>query len=284
MSIGRVRGKLKADLQRRSAPRFRKASTHLPPIFHPTAVQLRRRPGEVAARRRCRFNGTPGSCAALRPARRRRWLLRLLPGAYPHPRAGGRGDGPGAAGGGGPRYASPTAHPEVSPGATAPRACRPRVGILVKWPLGDVPGCGPPSAPRASSARRSRRRTAGGGWPGRAADIGRTGCRVSHPNPGTRKYRPAHLRHGRARLRVGVPVKSPRADAVRAAPSRPPRIPIRAPAVAAPDGWWWNRRPTSGGAKRVVALRSRGLRPSASDRLGAAAPLAHRLRDGVPVK
>ena len=38
------------------------------------------------------------------------------------------------------RYATETRPPEVSSGATAPRACRLRVGIPVKWRLADVPG------------------------------------------------------------------------------------------------------------------------------------------------
>jgi hypothetical protein len=71
-----------------------------------------------------------------------------------------------------------------SPCVPAPRACRLRVGILVKWPLADAPGWrragkvvrrpprprampwmrGPP-APRASpSARRRSRRRTTGGW------------------------------------------------------------------------------------------------------------------------
>jgi hypothetical protein len=48
-----------------------------------------------------------------------------------------------------------------------------------------------------SARRRSRRRTTGGGRrDGPPASGGAK--RVMPPNPGTRKYRPAHLRHGRA--------------------------------------------------------------------------------------
>jgi len=59
-----------------------------------------------------------------------------------HPRAGGRGDGQRAVGGGsGPRAAKRVIRqPEVSPGAPAPRACRLRVGVPAKWPRADVPG------------------------------------------------------------------------------------------------------------------------------------------------
>jgi len=79
------------------------------------------------------------------------------PAAHPHPRAGGRGDGPRRGGrrdgrrasGGAKRVMPPNpAIGKLSPGATASRACRPRVGISVKCPLGDPGGRGrlPPAA------------------------------------------------------------------------------------------------------------------------------------------
>jgi hypothetical protein len=102
----------------------------------------------------------PGSRArisdAIRPrANHRRG--RHPPAAHPHPRAGGRGDGPRRGGrrdgrrasGGAKRVMPPNpAIGKLSPGATASRACRPRVGISVKCPLGDPGGRGrlPPAA------------------------------------------------------------------------------------------------------------------------------------------
>jgi hypothetical protein len=45
------------------------------------------------------------------------------------------------------------AHPEMSSGATAPRACRLRVGIPARWPLAGVPGrgCLPRTAQRLAA-------------------------------------------------------------------------------------------------------------------------------------
>ena len=78
-------------------------------------------------------------------------------------------------------------HPEVSPGATAPRACSLRVGIPAKWPRADVPGsrrngarftgqqrahhgCGDLRAARHPiRPRRLRRRTTGRREPERVA-------------------------------------------------------------------------------------------------------------------
>ena len=150
--------------------------------------------------------------AAAPPARRASpSALRASPSARRR-----RGDGP--RGGGerdvGPREArdaTQPGQPEVSPGATAPRACKLRVGISVKWPRADVPGSrarrdralstvrpradhAAPSAPRASPSarRRSRRRTTGGGGGNRQArrlywrptgDGSRAPPRSAHPHP-----------------------------------------------------------------------------------------------------
>jgi hypothetical protein len=102
-----------------------------------------------------------------------------------------RGDGPRAAGGGtGRRYR-----------ATAPRA-RPhrlRVGAAPKWPQADVAPRGrpPPRAhphPRAGG-RGDGPRAAGGGT---EPPVSSARSALWHPTPGTRKYRPPHLCHGRA--------------------------------------------------------------------------------------
>jgi hypothetical protein len=62
----------------------------------------------------------------------------------------GRRDGPRALGRREAHYAAQPEHPDLSPGAPAPRACRLRVGIPAKGPRGDTPGYGSPSAHRAS--------------------------------------------------------------------------------------------------------------------------------------
>jgi hypothetical protein len=86
------------------------------------------------------------------------------PAAHPHPPAGGRGDGRRAAGarsadsGRGMRErvmpSKPAGHPEVSPGAPAPRACRLRVDIPAKWRAPTLLGDG--HEDRAPSADRPR--------------------------------------------------------------------------------------------------------------------------------
>jgi hypothetical protein len=108
-------------------------------------------------------------------------------------------------------YHSPSGHPtsrtsdtrKSSPGATAPPACRLRVGVPVKWSRADAPGCRrpPPSAHPHPHAGGPRRRAAGAGTGGGRRD-GRPGNgrreRVMPPSPGTRKHRPAQPLHGRA--------------------------------------------------------------------------------------
>jgi len=95
-----------------------------------TRVQAaRRHPGEVAARWRSQDhgheNGTPIDNAQVMDAAP---SLRQAPA-----RAAdiGRREA---------RYATQPAHAEVLPDATAPRACRLRVGVPVKWKLDDAPG------------------------------------------------------------------------------------------------------------------------------------------------
>jgi len=72
-----------------------------------------------------------------------------LPAAHPHPRAGGRGAGPRAGANNESRPAcrrsEPVWNPKVSPGATAPRACRLRVSVPAKWAALEYRT---PSAPR----------------------------------------------------------------------------------------------------------------------------------------
>jgi hypothetical protein len=94
---------------------------------------------------------------------------RIASGGYrradPAVRQGARADDAGRRGAARSRAASAdVGHPEVIAGATAPRACRPRVGIPVKWPRAGVPRCGSLRAARIPiRPRRSRRRTAGTG-------------------------------------------------------------------------------------------------------------------------
>ena len=75
---------------------------------------------------------------------------------------------------------------KVSPGAPAPRACRLRVGIPKKWPLGDVPGsCARISdAIRVSSPRRAPHTNGGGRGEGQRAKeraAGVAGVRSAKP-------------------------------------------------------------------------------------------------------
>ena len=111
------------------------------------------------------------------------WMQAPSPRRASHPHAGDRGDGPRgggcrnglAASGGAKRVMRPNpGHPEVSPGAPAPRACRPRVGSrrsglrrrswMTACSTPRKPSTSSPSAPRPfPSARRRSRRTAGSG-------------------------------------------------------------------------------------------------------------------------
>jgi len=141
------------------------------------------------------------------------------PAAHPHPPAGGRSDGPqaGAPGsdrrgaGGAKRVMPPHRGTRMSsPGATAPRACRLRVGIAVKWPLADDAGCTahskmvrpPPTAAlqsmyAAPSARRASRLRApavaatdrGPRAPERVACGGMRVARYGNPTPPTSAIR-----------------------------------------------------------------------------------------------
>jgi hypothetical protein len=94
---------------------------------------------------------------------------RIASGGYrradPAVRQGARADDAGRRGAARSRAASAdVGHPEVIAGATAPRACRLRVGIPVKWPRAGVPRCGSLRPARIPiRPRRSRRRTTGGG-------------------------------------------------------------------------------------------------------------------------
>ena len=134
---------------------------------------------------------------------------RLSPAAHPHPHAGDRGDGRRAPGSGlrEARYgnAAPPSSPirRLSPGATAPRACRLRVGIPVTWPFADVLGLrrnGPPTgaAPNmdAAASRPARipiRARAGAATehgrraPGRAAGSGLHEARYGTAQPECRR-------------------------------------------------------------------------------------------------
>jgi len=83
-------------------------------VTAPACKAARRRPGEVAARRRSRFHGTPGSCAARRTAR--------IPIRTPSIAATDHG-------------AAQPGRPELWSGAPVRRPCRLRVGIPAKWSL-----------------------------------------------------------------------------------------------------------------------------------------------------
>ena len=182
------------------------------------------------------------------------------------------------------------AHPEVSPGATAPRACRLRVGVPAKNDAASEP-TGHTSWMPAPSARRAHPHPrAGGRGDGNARRARGEGSakRVMPPNLGSRSNPRRTLRHGRsgrasaseAKCRAGDvsgrAFRPPRiriqcaivADGVLSARTRqtvrpPPadtaqitgaacsvRIPIRAPAVAATG--YGRRAPETGGAKRVM--------------------------------
>jgi hypothetical protein len=117
-------------------------------------------PGELGARRpalpdnhgRSRLPPPPASPSARRRARRRST-------------GGGRRDGPPGVRLREARHATLPAHPKVSSGAPAPRACRPRVTIRRQTP------CTP--WPRAPSARRLAHPHAGGRGDGQRAAGGR---------------------------------------------------------------------------------------------------------------
>ena len=172
-----------------------------------TGVEAARQPPSEGGARRSFPDAAPSPRRAS-PSERRRSRRRMTGGCRK-----GRRERAGEA-----RYATQPAHPEVSPRAPAPRACRLRVGIPAKWMLADVPG----------------------------------------------------LRH----------VRHPPTDAAQpmaAAPSAPPRIPIRTPAVAAADdgrlaagrpavGKWGLRRPA--GIERrsaCIALAARRAKRGPSE-------------------
>jgi hypothetical protein len=124
--------------------------TRAPASHRPTqprhGVQAaRRRPGEVAARRRS-WNGTPSGGQPAHII----GCSRPPPAAHPHPHAGGprrRTAGAGMASGCARRViATEPAHAEVTPGAPAPRARRPRAPAAARHRAHH--GCGrlPPAA------------------------------------------------------------------------------------------------------------------------------------------
>jgi hypothetical protein len=159
-------------------------------------------------------------------------------------------------------------HPEVSPDASAPRACRLRVGIPLKWPLADVPWITTTrksNAVRRPAPRRSWRRLPRRAHPIRHArgrgDGPHGGCRNGAPKrraarsvsaPAAGRYPPTQLRHERAGCASasrrsgrsptfpdhGAMVRDSSASTVHtmdAARLRAASIPIRTPAVAATD-------------------------------------------------
>jgi hypothetical protein len=157
----------------------------------------RRHPGEVAARRHSWRYGALGDMVRHPPTIPAQMMDSARPPRRASPSA--RRWSPRRTTGGGRRNAEPAqaarsalCHPTGPPGshrpAPAPRACRLRVGVAVRWPPDDAPGygaitawlatrrparadngCGPPSARHASPSahRRSRRRQRAGGGTGR---------------------------------------------------------------------------------------------------------------------
>ena len=168
-----------------------------------------------------------------------------LPRAHPHPPVGGRGDGPTsgrapetAAGHRATRSAlcHPTRHRKLTPGATAPRACRLRVGIRRvaarqrsldrgHWKIVRHPPAGPaPITPAPPSARRTSpirapAVAATGDWRGNGSAA--SGCtkRVMQRGPAN----------------FGHPVVIPRAPAPRACRPRA-GVPATWPPAYAPSG------------------------------------------------
>jgi hypothetical protein len=106
-----------------------------------------------------------------------------------------------------------------------------------------------------------------------AGGIGRREARCA-TEPAHRRYRPASRA---CRLRVGVPAKWRPAEAPGRSTLRPPRIPLRTPAVAAPDR---GRRNGPPGAGCASASRRSGRSPMSlgSRRLGNLTPAASRPR------
>jgi hypothetical protein len=163
--------------------------------------------------------------------------------------------------------------PQVSPGATAPLACRLRVGIPVKWTRAEGPqshrvrrscairrparadhGCGhPPHAahphPRAGGRgdgpRAALERAAGIGLrearyatqPGQPEVIALRTCATGVQAARRHSGEVAARRRSwmAARRQSGTPSAAAPRHAMDAGAPRPARIPLRAPAVAAPD-------------------------------------------------
>jgi hypothetical protein len=231
-------------------------------LCHPTRPSGSFRPAHLRhGRARCASAPRRSCHAAFRPARtpsaRRRSRRRTT-------------------GGGGMRVMPPNPRTrKSSPGAPAPRACRPRVGIPVTWPRGDPAGRTlraariPIRTPAVAATERGRREEAAG--------IRMRDARCGTATPRTvaiRKQSPGAPAPRACRLRDGVPAKWPHAEVpwirrslqmVRSPPAAPRKPwPRRPPPAAHPH-------PPAGGRgdgrrhRAEGCSLSRGLLASASD-------------------
>jgi hypothetical protein len=244
-------------------------------VTRATGVQAERRhPGEVAGRRRSWWiTTTPKSYAISRPAPRQPWTPVPRRGAHPHPPAGGRGDGPRAAGAGTGRRKS-----FRRTSATGVPAARRRPGeVAARRTLVDAArlanGAPLTCRPRADHGRGRPPRRAhpirapGGRGDGpRAGESGRRDARYATQlgQPEAVGRRNCANGRGGTWLRLRIPVNdAPSADRHRAdrgcRSSRPARIRRPTPCIVRhlpvahiPSARRRSRRRTTGGAKRVM--------------------------------
>jgi len=161
-------------------------------------------------------------------------------------------------------------HPEVSPDASAPRACRLRVGIPLKWPLADVPWITTTrksNAVRRPAPRRSWRRLPRRAHPIRHArgrgDGPHGGCRNGAPSVGRREASAHRQPEGIPRLNCATSVQAARRHPGEVAARRRSRITARWCAIhrPAPCTPWMQRasaRRASPSARRRSRRRTAG--------------------------